>query len=214
MDREPRKLVAPSCLHTGFFYLVLFVWEGSQDRVVFWHIFAGTYTQSCESLLFIGLVTFLRHPQGPWLVKLHEDVRLTVLSWVRQVPLWDEHPTAVGKRGGVSSGYFLLTGGWKGGEVQEHSTQGLTHVVSRGLWWNWMEGSCIGRGQYCLTKSWNLVFCTCWDINLERAFSIQGPNRGARRSIRRGPARGNTQEVQLHVLSQKDHELPNFCLLS
>jgi hypothetical protein len=64
-----------------------------------------------------------------------------------------------------------------------------------------------------LPKIWNCIFCTCWDINLERAFSIQGPNRSARRSIKRGPARGNNQGAQQHVLSQKDHELDNFYLL-
>jgi hypothetical protein len=46
-------------------------------------ISAGTSTQSCDSLLLIGLVAFWGIP-GAWLVKLHvplQDVGLTVLSW-------------------------------------------------------------------------------------------------------------------------------------
>jgi hypothetical protein len=47
--------------------LALFVGKGEskvRGGVVFCHISAGTYTQSCENLLLIGLVAFLRHPHG------------------------------------------------------------------------------------------------------------------------------------------------------
>jgi hypothetical protein len=129
-------------------------------------------------------------------------------------PFWDEHPTALGEKGQYLIWLIAADSGVEvGGKMQGYLSQGLTHVVSRGLWWNWTEGSCIGRVEYSLTKSWNFIFCTCRDTNLERTFSTQSANRSARRSIKRGPARDNTQGAQLHMLSQKDHKLANSCLL-
>jgi hypothetical protein len=49
-----------------------------------------------------------------------------------------------------------------------------------------LDGGLMHRGEYSLTKSWNLIYWTCWDMNLERAFIIQGPNRNVSRSIKRG----------------------------
>jgi hypothetical protein len=49
-------------------------------------------------------------------------------------------------------------------------------------------------------------------MNLERAFIMQDPNRGIRRSIKRGPARVSAQGAQLHMLFQKDHELASSLL--
>jgi hypothetical protein len=153
----------------------------------------------------------LRHPRGAMTCEtVHSSIGCgaTVLSWEmgalahfvfwsprpNKSPLWDKHPAAIGGKGKVT---HLANSCWqwsrRWGRNRGHSSQGLICVASGGLQQNWTEGSCVGRGEYSLTKSWNFIFCTCRDINLERAFIIQGPNRSIRRSIKRRPARGSAQ---------------------
>jgi hypothetical protein len=38
--------------------------------------------------------------------------------------------------------------------------------------WKWSEGSYIGRGEYSLTKNWNLICWTCWDMNTFEVFLL------------------------------------------
>jgi hypothetical protein len=111
-------------------------------------------------------------------------------SQTNKSPLWDKYPTAVGQRGDDSSICFRLTMGSRGvsGVVLVSGADLCTLQRPPG---NWTEGLCVGRSEYSLTKSWNLIHWTCWDMNLKRAFIIQGPNRNIRRSIKKGPARGS-----------------------
>jgi hypothetical protein len=60
-----------------------------------------------------------------------------------------------------------------------------------------MDGSCIGSGEYFLTKSWSLICSICQDINLETAFIMQGPNRNISRSLTRGLARAAYLGIQI-----------------
>jgi hypothetical protein len=65
-DRQGAQKIDSSLLFTwGGRLFGPFCWGGEsgiRGGVVFWHISTGTCTQSSESLLFISLVAFLRHP--------------------------------------------------------------------------------------------------------------------------------------------------------
>jgi hypothetical protein len=75
---------------------------------------------------------------------------------------------------------------WGDGEIGESVlVSGVDQVVSMGPWKNGMDGTCLGRGKYSLTKSWSLILWTCWDINLQRSFIIQDPKRDISRSIKK-----------------------------
>jgi hypothetical protein len=107
-------------------------------------------------------------------------------------PLWDKHPTIVGERGNDSSSCFMLTmGRWedRGGEL----ISGVDPCSLQGPPIEWMEG----RGEYFLSKSWSLIHWTCWDMNLERAFIIQGPHRSISRTIKNGLARAAYLGIQI-----------------
>jgi hypothetical protein len=52
-----------------------------------------------------------------------------------------------------------------------------------------LDGGLIYRQMWVFfTMSWNFIHWTFWDMNLEKAFITQGPNRNISRSTKRGPA--------------------------
>jgi hypothetical protein len=61
----------------------------------------------------------------------------------------------------------------------------------------WMEDLCVGWGEYSLTKSWSLIHWTCWNMDLDRAFIMQGPNRNISRSIKSGLPRAAYLGIQI-----------------
>jgi hypothetical protein len=88
MDREPRKSVAPCCLHRGFFFIILsfLLGRGSQESGVkqSFNISLQEHIHSpmkASCLLACGI---LRHPQGAMTCEATcplQDVGITVLSW-------------------------------------------------------------------------------------------------------------------------------------